>query len=157
MASVIGMVWGIDRAALQKKRLLFSQAIEVLPETYSQTILLGDPATPVPEVDELYLERMHIPFPRGDVMDWESIKQISYVAPKCRKINPEFYMDIWLGTQEDIDSPIKWHGPKRWSPGKKGVFFDKSGRFISLRARIPSNLDFRLTGYDVEYKLVSKR
>ena len=105
----------------------------------------------------MLLERLHIPFPRGDVMDWESRKQISYVAPKCRKASRDFYIDIWLGLQEDLDSPIKWIGPKRWRMGKKGVFFDKSARFVSLRARLPTNEEFRLTGYDVEYKLVSKR
>lgn len=151
------LVWGLDRAALQKRRLLFSQATQGVSGSYTQTVLLGDPTTPQAEVDELYLERMHIPFPNGDRMDWESVKQVSYVAPKCRRANPEFYIDLWLGTQDDLDSPIRWHGPKRWRPGKKGVFFDKSGRFISLRARVPSDIDFRLTGYDIEYKLVSKR
>lgn len=157
MATVTDLVWGLDRAALQKRRLLFSQAKQGISGTYTQTILLGDPTTPQAEVDELYLERMHIPFPNGDRMDWESVKQVSYVAPKCRRANPEFYIDLWLGTQDDLDSPIRWHGPKRWKPGKKGVFFDKSGRFISLRARVPSDIDFRLTGYDIEYKLTSKR
>jgi hypothetical protein len=156
-AIVTDLVWGLDRATLQKRRLLFSQATQGVSGSYTQTILLGDPATPQAEVDELYLERMHIPFPNGDRMDWESVKQVSYVAPKCRRANPEFYIDLWLGTQDDLDSPIRWHGPKRWRPGKKGVFFDKSGRFISLRARVPSDIDFRLTGYDIEYKLVSKR
>ena len=149
-------LWGLDRTELDKRRLIFSQFI-ALEDSEVRNILIGQPLEPVSEVDELYIERMHIPFPRGDVMDWESIKQISYIAPKCRKAGVNFYMDIWLGTQEDIDSHIKWHGPKRWRPGKKGVFFDKSGRFVSIKARMPSDVNFRLTGYDIEYKLVSKR
>lgn len=152
------LLWGLNQSEVNSRRLLFAQALPAALEgEFTRRVLVGETENASAEVDEILLERMHIPFPRGDVMDWESVKQISYVAPKCRKAGPDFYIDLWLGTQEDVDSPIRWHGPKRWKAGKKGVFFDKSGRFISLRARIPADMEFRLTGYDIEYKLVSKR
>lgn len=150
-------LWGLPEEILRQNRLVFVQAKEILEDNYTRRVLIGGGSNPVPEVDEIYLERMHIPFPRGERMDWESIKQISYIAPKCRKESPNFYIDIWLGVQDDIDSPIRWYGPKRWRPGRKNVFFDRSGRFISIRARLPADKDFRLTGYDIEYKLVSRR
>jgi len=148
--------WGLDNEEANQRRLFFAQALPINEDDWTRQIRVGTKEG-VAEVDEVLLERMHIPFPRGDVMDWESRKQISYIAPKCRKASRDFYIDIWLGLQEDLDSPIKWVGPKRWRMGKKGVFFDKSARFVSIRARLPADEEFRLTGYDVEYKLVSKR
>jgi len=149
--------WGLPRDILLQRRLIFVKAIPGLTTDYTRQVLIGGGLVPVPEVDEVYLERLHIPFPRGEVMDWESIKQVSHITPKIRRETPNFYIDIWLGTQADIDSPVRWYGPKRWTPGKKKVSFDKSGRFISLKARMPAGEDFRLTGYDIEYKLTSRR
>ncbi|WP_417436426.1 hypothetical protein [Idiomarina abyssalis] len=147
-------VWGLASAEINQKRLLLTQG-----QNAGQTrrvLVSGGEGREVDE-PEAYLERMHIPFPRGEIMDWESRKQIASVTPKFSLVDPSFYMDIWLGTQDESGLPIKWHGPKRWVPGKKGVFFDKSGRFISLYARVSSGQKFRLTGYDIEYKLTSKR
>lgn len=151
-------LWGVDPATFQR-RLFFVhfESEGELSSNFIRRVLAGRGLGSFMEFNEATVERMHVPLPRGDVVDWDSWKQVSFITPKVQASDEDFYLDIEFGVQDTLDDPIRWYGPKRWRYGKKKIAFDRSGRFVSLRFRMPTEAAFRLTGYDIEYKLVSRR
>lgn len=103
-------------------------------------------------------ERLSIPLPRGDKVDWASMKQVQYIVPKLESVEEEenFSMRVYMGFQWDQADTIRWVGPKIWKPGKKRMFFDEAGRFVSLRFEVDPGVPFELSGFNLEYKLVSR-
>lgn len=103
-------------------------------------------------------ERLSIPLPRGDKVDWASQKQVQYLIPKLEdlEIGEDFEMRCWMGFQREQNQEIKWKGPKVWRPGTERIFFHGSGRFISVKFEVDPGHAFQMSGYDLEYKLVSK-
>lgn len=103
-------------------------------------------------------ERLSVPLPRGDKVDWASQKQVQYVEPKLEmmELADDFRMRVWVGFQWGQNDSIRWVGPKEWTPGRKRLFFHGAGRFISVRFEVDPGQRFEMSGYDIEYKLVSR-
>lgn len=117
----------------------------------------GDPSTKLTAV----LERKWIPFPRGDILDWDSVKYITEIIPKFRtgQVEWEKGVKIYIGSQMYQDDPIQWKLVGTFFPNtrRKKLGTRVSGRFISIRFEVPPEHQWQLTGYDIEYKLPSRR
>ena len=106
------------------------------------------------------LERKWIPFPRGDVLDWDTVKYVTEVWLKFRTTGEWAQgVEVWLAGQMYQDDPLVWKKVGEFFPNtsRKKVGSRVSGRFISIKLVIPPESAWQLSGYDVEYKLISRR
>lgn len=112
------------------------------------------------------LERVHIPFPQGEVMDWDTVKFVTSVWPKFSLDTGDYSawsedkpVRVWLAGQMEQDEPLEWKELRPWVPGsrKKKIGCRVSGRFISIKFEIPPEAPWKLTGYDLEFTLQSRR
>lgn len=103
-------------------------------------------------------ERISVPIPRGDKVDWASIKQVTWIVPKLEEFQggDEFILEVQVGFQWEQNEPIRWAPAKAWTPGTPRLFFHGAGRFISVRFQTPHNTKFLMSGYDLVYELVSR-
>jgi len=153
--------WKIPALGESSAKLIFAKRGSGVSNSIAFSTRLGDSS--ILDVFPAILERRWIPFPRGDVLDWDTVKFVTEVWPKFSVEGawPTFSqgIKIWLAGQMSQDDPLEWKFIGEYFPGsfKKKLGARVSGRFISIRFEIPALTPWTLTGYDIEYKLQSRR
>ena len=105
-----------------------------------------------------YVEREYLPLGRQDSqgnirVNTTNVKFVKQVQPRIEG-TVGGVVNVYIGYRYTITDNITWEGPVPFIIGtSRKLDFRVSGRFISIKFESTTNINWKLTGYSVEYEL----
>lgn len=143
--------WGNSAYSSKHKRLLaFTRGVGRKAYLEDSSMLYGS------TVYESYVERIGLsafgkdPISGKPIFNSDQVKIVTEVWPRIEaELGTE--IEIFIGSQETQDKPIKWNGPYKFIAGKMAKINPYvNGKILSIRFGAKAGVFWKLSGYDLE-------
>ncbi len=103
-----------------------------------------------------HLEREALPVVNGQAVDANSIKYVRGVVLYVDG-TPGATFDVYVGRQMSLSDPVTYSGPFSWVHGTtQRVNCSVTGRYISIKITSKTDVQWSLTGYDLDIDVVGR-